>query len=143
MPEAFYDTNLFPYASMQVLPPRDKPKRAVARQLIANAGFGTSTQVLAEYYANAVRKGAVPLTHDQAMEWVDLMTDRPCIAVDAGIVLTGARLAARYRISYWDGAIVAAAHQLGVTTIFTEDLNDGQRYGGVMVVNPFRPMPAH
>jgi len=46
--------------------------------------------------------------------------------------------AVRYGISYRDGAIVAAAECLGARTLFTEDLNHGQRYGSVQAVDPFR-----
>jgi predicted nucleic acid-binding protein len=45
-------------------------------------------------------------------------------------------------ISYWDAAIVAAAKKLGCHTLYSEDLNDGQDYDGVTVVNPFNAAPA-
>ena len=40
-------------------------------------------------------------------------------------------------ISYWDAAILVAAEALGARTVYSEDLNDGQQYGQVRVVNPF------
>jgi predicted nucleic acid-binding protein len=43
----------------------------------------------------------------------------------------------RHAISYWDAAILVAAEALGTHTVYSEDLNDGQRYGRVRVVNPF------
>ncbi|MFQ5634733.1 MAG: hypothetical protein ACE5G3_05325 [Gammaproteobacteria bacterium] len=43
----------------------------------------------------------------------------------------------RYRISYRDAVIITAADSMGATTLFTEDLNHGQRYGNVTVNNPF------
>jgi predicted nucleic acid-binding protein len=33
---------------------------------------------------------------------------------------------------------VAAAERLGCATLYSEDLNDGQRFETVQVVNPFR-----
>jgi len=44
----------------------------------------------------------------------------------------------RYRISHWDATILAAAEALGARTVYSEDLNNGQSYGQVKVVNPFR-----
>jgi predicted nucleic acid-binding protein len=44
----------------------------------------------------------------------------------------------RFGISYWDAAIVTAAKQMGCLTLYTEDLNPGQMYDGVTVVNPFQ-----
>ena len=43
----------------------------------------------------------------------------------------------RFRISYWDSAIVEAARALGCHIILSEDLSGGCDYGGVRVENPF------
>ena len=43
----------------------------------------------------------------------------------------------RYRITYWDGAILAAAHSLGCDAVYSEDLSAGQDYDGLQVINPF------
>lgn len=45
--------------------------------------------------------------------------------------------ARRFKISYWDAAIVEAARAIGCSVILSEDLSDGQDYGGVRVRNPF------
>ena len=63
---------------------------------------------------------------------------QPCVPVDATLVKNGIVMSERYRISYWDGAILAAAEALGARTVYTEDLSDGQLYGSVRVTNPFR-----
>ncbi len=44
----------------------------------------------------------------------------------------------RFQVSYWDAAILAAAKRMGCHTVYSEDLNDGQIYDGVTVVNPFK-----
>jgi predicted nucleic acid-binding protein len=51
-----------------------------------------------------------------------------------------AALASRqtFGISYWDAAIIEAARAMGCTSVLSEDLDDGQDYDGVRVVNPFR-----
>ena len=51
-------------------------------------------------------------------------------------------MSARYGISYWDGAIVAAAEAIGAPVLYTEDLNHGQAYGTVTAINPFLDLPA-
>lgn len=61
----------------------------------------------------------------------------PCCPVGADTVQLGAEISESYRISYWDGAILAAAESVGARTPFTEGLNPGQDYGGVRVVKPF------
>jgi predicted nucleic acid-binding protein len=44
----------------------------------------------------------------------------------------------RFQLSYWDAAIIEASRAMGCTHVLSEDLNDGQDYGGVLVANPFR-----
>ena len=44
----------------------------------------------------------------------------------------------RFRISYWDAAILEASRSLGCDVVLSEDLSDAVDYGGVRVVNPFR-----
>ena len=44
----------------------------------------------------------------------------------------------RFQISYWDAAIIEASRAMGCPQVLSEDLNDGQDYAGVRVVNPFR-----
>jgi predicted nucleic acid-binding protein len=47
----------------------------------------------------------------------------------------------RFQLSYWDAAIVAAAKKMGCRIIFSEDLNNGQTFDGLTVVNPFTTNP--
>lgn len=46
----------------------------------------------------------------------------------------------RFRVSYWDAAIIEAARSLGCRTVLSEDLAHGRDYGGVTIENPFRPV---
>ena len=58
--------------------------------------------------------------------------------MDASLIKKAAIITARYQISYWDGAIIAAAEALCTEVIYSEDLNNGLAYGTVKVVNPFK-----
>ena len=138
MPSAFYDTNIFIYAARPELDPRDEHKRPAACELVEKGNYGLSGQVLAEFYHNTVRKGASRLSEEQAEWWLDELSSRPCADVDAVLVREGVAFSRRYQLSYWDGAIIAAAHRLDAHELYTEDLNDGQIYGTVKVINPFK-----
>jgi predicted nucleic acid-binding protein len=137
---SFVDTNVVFYAAARGLSSQDRPKRPLARVLLSEGQFAVSGQVLAEFYNNITRKGPAPFSHDEAVDYINLLRVRPCVAVDADVVVHGASLAQRYELSYWDGAIIAAAHIAGATTLYSEDLNDGQLYGDVVVVNPFKSL---
>lgn len=59
------------------------------------------------------------------------------LGMGSHFVKIAAEASERYRLSYWDGAIVAAADLLGAGVLYIEDLKDGQQYGTVRVCNPF------
>jgi predicted nucleic acid-binding protein len=137
----FYDTNILLYAARTKLVGADALKRPVALDLIGQYDFNISGQVLAEFYHNAVKDGPYKLSTDEADEWLDRLEIQRCIAVDSNLVRSGTQIAQRYQISYWDGAIIAAAHEADADLLYTEDLNDGQHYGTVTVINPFKSIP--
>ena len=131
--EIFLDTNVLLYAASGVA--SEKAKRATARELLARGGVGLSVQVLAEFYVNTTAKLKLP--EDQVIRILELFDEYPVLPVDAGIFWSALAIKKRYQISYWDGAIIAAAVELGCTKVFSEDLNHGQIYAGVQVINPF------
>ena len=134
--ECFLDTNVLVYAAIGYRSEPEKYERAVG--LIAKEDYSTSAQVLQEFYVNVTRRSDVPLTPAKAAEWVATISLKPCQDLDSAVVMRGIENSHRYRISYWDGAIIAAAQRLGVSKLYTEDLNHGQIYGSVRVINPFR-----
>ena len=134
--EAMVDTNILVYAASRL--PEDSEKASVARDLLLRAGVGLSAQVLQEFIVVSTRKVRTPWSIDDALDWVETLEDYPCLPVDAALVRYGAELAVRHKLSYWDGAILAAAHRLDADVLYTEDLGHDQLYGSVRVKNPFR-----
>lgn len=134
--EVFLDTNILLYAALGRAHAGHRLERA--REIVLAEDYCTSGQVLAEFYHNAIKKGPRPLTPDNAREWVRVIAMKPCQPVTPEVVVAGIDHARRYQLSYWDGAIIAAAERLGARVIYSEDLNDGQTYGTVRVENPFR-----
>jgi len=133
--DVFLDTNVLVYAVDT--DPGAQAKRDRARQLIRDDRFGTSAQVVQEFYVTVTRKLAKPLVPGVAARWVDRLTRMPFVPTDAILLKTAIVRAEAWQIPYWDAAVISAAEALGAKTLFTEDLNDGQLYGTVRVVNPF------
>ena len=133
--DVFLDTNILLYAALGREQARDRFE--AARRIVLEEDYCTSGQVLAEFYVNAQRKGSRPLTPEVAAEWIRVIAKKPCQPVDANLVRAAIALSQRYQISYWDGGILAAAERLGAKVVYTEDLNHGQAYGSVKVINPF------
>jgi predicted nucleic acid-binding protein len=117
----------------------DEPdKFRISRALLAAWDFGLSAQVLGEFFVNAQRKGQRPLRADQAAAFLEQLRERPCAPVDRSLVDAAIESARRFRLSYWDAAILAAAERLEAPLIYSEDFSHGQVYGMVRVLNPFR-----
>lgn len=135
--DGFLDTNVLVYAVAADPEVSEKRQRALA--LIETTQFALSAQVLQEFYVTVTRKLELPLSAHQALAWIEQLEAFPCIAIDASMVKVAAEISERYRTSYWDGAILAAAELAGADVLYSEDLNEGQRYGRVRVVNPFSP----
>ncbi len=133
--DCFLDTNVLVYAVAS--DPAAARKREAALALIEQVDFALSAQVLQEFYVTVTRKLETPLSSVQAMEWIEQWDAFPCVGIDAALVKVAAELSERYRISYWDAAVIAAAELAGADIVYSEDLNDGQRYGHVMIRNPF------
>jgi len=139
--DCLIDTNVLLYAALGK--DDDPEKWKIARDIVETREYSTSAQVLAEFYHNATnpKKFDIPLQPNEAAEWVAVLSVKPCADVDSSIVMRGIALSIRYETSYWDGAILAASEHLGVPVLFTEDLNHGQYYGSVRVIDPFKPNP--
>jgi predicted nucleic acid-binding protein len=140
MATRFLDTNVLLYAASQQALDADRGKHEIALDLIGEGDFAVSAQVLQEFYTNAIRLKPQPLPEAEAGQWVELLGEVECVAIDRRLVSEGIRISRRFQTSYWDGAIIAAAHAAGSTTLVSEDLSHGQVYGDVTVFNPFRQL---
>lgn len=134
--EVFIDTNVFLYALSDRR--EEQQKAEGARALLLHENWGWSVQVAGEFYYIATSaKRQFRLPHSSAMEYVETWLKFPTASLHPSTVLSALQLGERYRVSYWDALIIAAAHELGCGIIYSEDLSDGQYYGDVKVVNPF------
>jgi predicted nucleic acid-binding protein len=134
MPDCFLDTNILIWAAQRN--PDDHRKSAIARELVLGELFGVSAQSIAEF-VNASCKARISLPPDQIERWIGFLSSMPFTVVDADIVRRGFWMSQRFKIEYYDAALLAAAERLGAPVFYTEDLNHGQLYGSVRALNPF------
>lgn len=139
LPE-FVDTNVLLYAYDASAGARHERAAELVGALGTDRRGALSIQVLQEFYVNATRKIAAPLDPDAAMDRVRVLSRWTVHAPQAGDVLSAAQLARTNRVSFWDAMIIRSAVALGCSTIWSEDLNDGQEIAGVLVRHPFRPL---
>lgn len=131
----FVDTNILLYAAGNAA--SERAKSAVARRILTGEDIALSAQVLQEFYWVATRPHKLDLTHEEAVAFIDVWKLFPVQSVSLAIVEDALFLCQQFRITYWDAAIVAAARHLDCKTLYTEDLQHGQDYSGVKVINPF------
>lgn len=132
----FLDTNALVY----FVDGRACEKRAVASALIAKAlgssRYAISVQVLNEFANVAMKK--FQMDEGEVAEYIEAFRQIRTIPPSVEQTLKALSLRKRYGIQFYDSLIVAAAEQAGCDEIVTEDLNDGQTYGTVNAVNPFK-----
>jgi predicted nucleic acid-binding protein len=133
--EAFFDTNILLYAASSAAD--EEIKAARARDLILSTRFGTSIQVVQEFYVNASGKLARNIPPEKLDAILTLLLARPLVLMTPALFKQARNTRERYRLQYWDAAVIAAAKDSGATTLYSEDLNHGQEYEGIRVINPF------
>ena len=137
----FADTNILLYAISR--DPREQHKAERANEILAAHDLALSVQVLQEFYVQATRRSRPdPLTHDQAARLVESFLRFPVQELTTDVMLAALAGCHRFRISYWDAAIIEASRALGCDVVLSEDLNHSQDYAGMLVQNPFREGPA-
>ncbi len=132
----FLDTNVLVWA----FDVTDARKQRVAQDLIRAALSGNSvvsTQVLAEFAATLLHKLSPRVQAEDVGVLLDALAPIKLIAADGDTVRRAVEAQGQYGIHFYDGMIVAAAERAGCKRIWSEDLNAGQEYFGIVVENPF------
>jgi len=131
----FADTNILLYAyDNEQVSKRQKAISIVGAGMTQLGTIAISVQVLQEFYVNYLKKGG---TKPQARQIVEDLSHWPVVDNSRELLGHALVLSERWQISLWDAGILAAAFASGATELLTEDLNHGQDYGGVLVLNPF------
>ena len=133
----FVDTNVLLYAISRDPAEQDKAKRA--SDILTDRDLALSVQVLQEFYVQTTRASRPDaLGHRQAVLLIESFRRFPVQDITSGIMMAALDTRQRFKLSYSDAAIIEAARATGCTHVLSEDLSDGQDYGGVRVTNPFR-----
>lgn len=135
MPKVFLDTNVLAYAcDADQCTKRDRA-RSLLKEISLDMPPCISTQVLQEFFVTVTRKmGVDPLQAKRIlhsfrhMETVLIDTEDINRAIDGSVI---------WQISFWDALILTSARKARCTLLYSEDLNDGQVYDSVRVINPF------
>ena len=133
----FIDTNILLYAHDRHDERRSSIAQTILRDLWESDTGVLSTQVLQEFYSVATKKLKQPLAKPVARrvvadygEWCSVNTD-PLLIVSAG------KLEEDHKINFWDALIIESALRANATKLLSEDLQNGRKFGDLVIENPF------
>ena len=135
MSKVFIDTNILVYSIDQ----KEPEKRNKAREIVKNTASHhqpvISTQVIKEFYVIASTK----LKADQLVvkNIIHNFRNMEVVNNDLDLIEQAIDISIISQLSFWDSLIIAAAEKANCRWVFSEDLNAGQTYRGVEVINPF------
>ncbi len=130
----FVDTNILLYALDRTSVNYRAAQNLIERLAATRSGC-VSIQVLQEFYVNATRKYS--LSADIALAYVERLSKWVVDSPQPLDVVTAIQVHRRFGISFWDAMVVSSARRQGCRIVWSEVLNDGQDYEGVVVRNPF------
>ena len=134
----FLDTNVLVYT----FDPTSSTKRKKAKSLLAEAlethrGI-ISFQVVQEFLNVAARKFSEPMSVPESQLYLSRILMPLCeIFPDSALYSQALSIADETGLAFYDALIVSSAITGGCATLWTEDLQDRRRIGGVEIRNPF------
>jgi predicted nucleic acid-binding protein len=134
----FLDINVLVYAYDSSAGQKHDRAAQLMESCWENENGCISIQVLQEFFVTVTRKIATPLDYQSARQIVTDLTHWRLHAPVANDLFQAMDLQQIYQLTFWDALVVESAPSIGCRQLFSEDLNHGQVYGNVMVINPFR-----
>lgn len=133
----FVDTNILVYAHDTSAGEKHKRAKALIANLWDSKEGCLSIQVLQELYVTLVRKVTTPLQPDTAAAVINDLGQWSIHIPGVDDILEAIKIQQKHNLSFWDAMIVRSAGQMNCDILWSEDLNAGQVYEGIKVVNPF------
>jgi predicted nucleic acid-binding protein len=131
----FVDTNVLLYGIDDKDPQKHKTALTLIEQLSRAKTGIISTQILLEYAANLTQKFKV--SRKTAALMTAAFAEWQVMEADVGAVLRALARSTENNVSIWDAMVIEAALRSGAQTLYTEDLQHGQRFGDLTIINPF------
>jgi len=137
MSAEFCDTNVVVYAYDATAGIKHHRAQELLQRLWVSGEGILSIQVLQELFVSLTRKIPHPLSIPAAREIIADMSTWPVIEATRDDVLEAIDGTVRWQVSFWDAMMLTAAKKAQASTLWSEDLSDGQSYDGTTVHNPF------
>lgn len=134
----FLDTNVFVYSFDRTAPAKAEMAAQLIRKALTTQKGIVSYQVVQEFFNVALRRFSQPMQPAEAEQYLRTVF-QPLLSVHSSQALyaEALHLHAQSRLSWYDSLVVCSAIQAGCEILFTENLQHGQRFGALQVMNPF------
>ncbi len=145
--KVFVDTNILLYAHDVQEPAKRPVALALYKELVASERLVVSTQVLGEFFVNAVRprerlKRPPIAAREDAERVVARLAESACYTTTPGDYVRAVKVAATHQVGFWDSLILVAASHSGAQRLISEDFGHGRTIEGVRIENPFLALEA-
>ena len=136
---AFLDTNILVYQFDRDNKIKQKKSQVLIEQLLKNNQAVISSQVMQEFVNVSLKKFKTTILPEELeMFMTDILKPLCQHFPSYDFYKRAIKLFRAYSLNYYDALILQAAIDLGCQTLYSEDLQDGQKFGGLTIVNPFR-----
>ena len=134
----FLDTNIFVYSATNDDPGKSQTATELIRKALKTHKGVVSYQVVQEFFNLALKRFTARMSRQDCEEYLDCVF-RPLLKVHSSSSLyeEALRLHAGSKLQWYEALIVGAAREAGCGILYSEDLQHGQRFGSLRVVNPF------
>jgi len=133
--KVFIDTNLLVYTIDRKDKAKQEISRIIVKKLIDEHIPVLSTQVLQEFYVIAAKK--MKANPAVVKNIIHNFHNMELVNIDLQLIEQAIDISVLSQISFWDSLIIAAAEKANCEYVFSEDLNPGQLYRGIKLLNPF------
>lgn len=134
----FLDTNIFVYSFDTSIPKKASQATELIRNAIETGSGIVSYQVVQEFFNVALRRFVKPMSSMEAEQYLSA-TFRPLLTVHSSpnLYAEALRIAARFRLPWYDSLIAASALEGQCKILYSEDFQHGQQIGSLTIRNPF------
>ncbi len=134
----FLDTNIFIYSLDRVDPHKARTAQSLVTRGVDSRLGVISYQVVQEFMNVSLRQFRATMTATELeLYFFKVLLPMMTIPSSSGLFLEALRLQRASQIGWYDSLIVAAAIQGNCSILYSEDMQHGMRFGGLVVQNPF------
>jgi predicted nucleic acid-binding protein len=135
----FIDTNVLVYCFDDREPEKKKRALALVSEALQSSKGMISGQVVQEFLNVTTRKFAIPFTLDDARFYLQKVLNPLCQYMpDFDLFQKALDVSEKTGYSFYDSLILASAIAGECGILYSEDFHDGQNFGGIKIVNPFK-----